>query len=221
GTFKSPSRIICPKLVGWQVKCAPAWFILAEFLMSTPDNFYELPKGLPVPTDDGACDHLRGLRLPSVSLISTAGSAVDVANLSGRIIIYCYPRTGRPGQLLPTGWNEIPGARGCTPQSCGFRDHFAELEALGVRVYGLSTQDTNYQKEVVQRLNLPFELLSDSDLAFARNLQLPVFQVESMVLIKRLTLISDDGQISKVFYPVFPPDRNVDEVIEWLSRNRR
>jgi len=189
--------------------------------MSTPDNFYELPKGLPVPTDDGACDHLRGLRLPSVSLISTAGSAVDVANLSGRIIIYCYSCTGRFGQLLPTGWNEISGARGCTSQSCGFRDHFAELEALGVRVYGLSTQDTNYQKEVVQRLNLPFELLSDSDLAFARNLQLPVFQVESMVLIKRLTLISDDGRISKVFYPVFPPDRNIDEVIEWLSRNRR
>jgi peroxiredoxin len=189
--------------------------------MPTPDNFYELPKDLPVPFDDGSCDHLPGLKLPWISLISTAGTAVDLATLSGRTVIYCYPRTGRPGQLLPRGWNEILGARGCTPQSCGFRDHFAELEALGVRVYGLSTQDTNYQKEAVQRLNLPFELLSDSDLAFARSLQLPVFQVESMILIKRLTLISDDGRISKVFYPVFPPDRSVDEVIEWLSRNRR
>src|SRR5262245_14623910 len=120
--------------------------------MSSPDNFYHLPKDLPVPIDDGTCDHLPRLPLPSVFLISTAGNAVDVAILPGRTVIYCYPRTGRPGQPLPTGWNEIPGARGCTPQSCGFRDHFAELQAQGVRVYGLSTQNTDYQKEVVQRL---------------------------------------------------------------------
>jgi peroxiredoxin len=190
-------------------------------LMPKHDNPYELPKDLPIPVDDGACNHLRAQQLSSVSLISTAGDAVDLASLPGRTVIYCYPRTGRPEQPLPSGWNEIPGARGCTPQSCGFRDHFTELQALGVRLFGLSTQDTNYQKEVVQRLHLPFELLSDSDLVFTRSLRLPTFKVESMILIKRLTLIIDDGQISKVFYPIFPPNKNVDEVLEWLSRNPR
>ena len=189
--------------------------------MSKNDSFYELPKDLPIPVDDGACNHLGALQVPSVSLISTAGHAVDLASLPGRTALYCYPRTGRPGQPLPSGWNEIPGARGCTPQSCGFRDHFTELQALGVRLYGLSTQDPNYQKEVVQRLHLPFELLSDSDMVFARSLRLPTFEVESMILIKRLTLIIDDRQISKVFYPIFPPNKNVDEVLEWLSRNPR
>src|SRR5206468_4440211 len=142
-----------------------------------------LPGDLPAPQDDGAARHLMGMRLPSLVLKATDGSQVDLSKLPGRTVIYIYPRTGVPGQPLPSGWNEIPGARGCTPQSCGFRDHFTEFQALGVRLFGLSTQDTNYQKEVVQRLHLPFELLSDEDLVLARSLRLPTFEVESMILI--------------------------------------
>jgi peroxiredoxin len=185
--------------------------------MSRTDNLYELPKNLPVPLNDGACDHLAGLRLPSVELLSTAGRKVDLSTLSGKTVVYCYPRTGRPDQEIPKGWNEIPGARGCTPQSCAFRDHYQQLQALGVRVFGLSTQETDYQREAAQRLQLPFELLSDSEFAFTRALALPTFQVAGMTLIKRLTLIIDGGQITKVFYPVFPPDKNAAEVIQWLS----
>ena len=185
--------------------------------MPRKDNIYELPKNLPVPVDDGACDHLTGFQLPSALMLSTADRQVDLSSLAGRTVVYCYPRTGRPGQELPKGWNDIPGARGCTPQSCAFRDHYQQLQSLGVRVFGLSTQDTTYQREAVQRLHLPFELLSDSELAFTRALRLPTFQVEGMVLIKRLTLIIDGGRITKVFYPVFPPDKNATEVIQWLS----
>jgi peroxiredoxin len=184
------------------------------------DNIYELPKNLPVPVDDGACNHLVGLQLPSVALTSTGGRRVDLSSLKGRTVVYCYPRTGRPDQEIPKGWNEIPGARGCTPQSCAFRDHYRELQALGAEVFGLSTQDTDYQQEAWQRLHLPFELLSDSALAFTRALRLPTFEVEGMILIKRLTLIIDSGRIIKVFYPVFPPDKNAAAVIEWLSANR-
>jgi peroxiredoxin len=133
--------------------------------------------------------------------------------------VYCYPRTGHPDQDPPTGWNEIPGARGCTPQSCAFRDHYRELQALGAQVFGLSTQDTNYQREAVERLHLPFELLSDEDLAFATALRLPTFTVDSIVLIKRLTLIIRDGRIEYVFYPVFPPDKNADEIVSWLAQH--
>ncbi|TMA08416.1 MAG: peroxiredoxin, partial [Deltaproteobacteria bacterium] len=171
----------------------------------------------PVPIDDGACDHLPGLRLPSVPLLSTAGRLVDLSSLPGRTVVYCYPRTGRPDQEPPQGWNEIPGARGCTPQSCAFRDHHRELQALGARLFGLSTQETDYQREAAERLHLPFELLSDARLAFARALRLPTFEVESVTLIKRLTLIIRDGYIEKVFYPVFPPDAHPEEVIGWLS----
>jgi len=185
--------------------------------MPRKDNIYELPTNLPVPVDDGACDHLAGSQLPSVPLFSTAAHQVDLSSLAGTTVVYCYPRTGRPDQELPKGWNEIPGARGCTPQSCAFRDHYQQLQALGVRVFGLSTQDTDYQREAVQRLHLPFELLSDSELAFTRALRLPTFQVEGMTLIKRLTLIIDGGRITKVFYPVFPPDKNAAEVIQWFS----
>jgi peroxiredoxin len=185
------------------------------------DNLYELPKDLPVPVDDGACAHLAGMRLPSLALPSTAGRAVDLSALSGRTVVYCYPRTGRPDREVPTGWNEIPGARGCTPQSCAFRDHYRELRALGVtEVFGLSTQDSSYQQEAVARLHLPFELLSDERLAFARALHLPTFDVDGMTLIKRLTLIAQDGVIEKVFYPVFPPDRNAEEVISWLTASQ-
>jgi peroxiredoxin len=182
------------------------------------DNLYELPKDLPVPVDDGACAHLTGLRLPSVALVSTAGRRVDLSRLPGRTVVYCYPRTGRPDQEVPTGWDQIPGARGCTPQSCAFRDHYRELQALGVgNVFGLSTQDSAYQREAAERLHLPFELLSDEQLDFARSLGLPTFAVDGMTLIKRLTLIVRDGAIEKVFYPVFPPDANAGQVSRWLA----
>jgi len=185
------------------------------------DSVYELPKDLPVPQDDGACAHLSGMKLPRVTLASTAGRSVELAQAKGRTVVYIYPRTGRPDQDLPTGWNAIPGARGCTPQSCAFRDHFEELKSAGTaQVYGLSTQDTAYQREAVERLHLPFEILSDEKLEFTRALRLPTFEVDGMVLIKRMALIVRDGVIEKVFYPVFPPDRNAGDVLAWLtSRN--
>ena len=180
-----------------------------------------LPAELPAPQDDGGARHLAGMRLPSLVLAATDGSNVDLSKLSGRPVVYVYPRTGVPGQPLPEGWNEIPGARGCTPQSCGFRDHFGELKRLGVvRVFGLSTQDTAYQREAVERLHLPFPVLSDERLALARALDLPTFTTSGMTLLKRMALIIDDGVISKVFYPVFPPDKNAEEVIAWL-RNQQ
>jgi peroxiredoxin len=186
--------------------------------MPRADNLHELPESLPVPTDDGACDHLPGMWLPPVALPSTAGERVDLSGLPGRTVVYCYPRTGRPDEDLPQGWDGIPGARGCTPQSCAFRDHHAELRALGARVFGLSTQSTEYQREAAGRLHLPFDLLSDEGLAFVGALGLPSFEVEGMTLIKRLTLVIDDGRIEKVFYPVFPPDENAQEVVGWLRR---
>ncbi len=189
--------------------------------MSRTDSIYEVPKNIPVPVDDGACDHLAGARIPSVRLNSTAGRTVDLSTLSRRTVLYCYPRTGRPDVEPPQGWNDIPGARGCTPQSCAFRDHFEELEKLGAGVFGLSTQTTEYQREAAERLHLPFELLSDADLTFAKALRLPTFQVESTTLIKRLTLVIRDGEIEKVFYPVFPPDQNAEDVARWLSRHPR
>lgn len=188
--------------------------------MSRTDDLYRLPDDIPAPLDDGATDHLPGTRLPSVPLISTAGEPVDLSKLPGRTVVYCYPRTGRPDQDLPQGWDEIPGARGCTPQSCSFRDHHEELRALGARVFGLSTQDTEYQREAAGRLRLPFELLSDERLEFAGALALPTFEADSMILLKRLTLVIEDGRIEKVFYPVFPPDKNAEEVIGWLSEKR-
>lgn len=187
--------------------------------MARTDSPYELPEGLPVPIDDGATDHLPGMLLPSASLNSTRGCRVDLASLSGRTVVYCYPRTGQPDVEPPKGWNQIPGARGCTPQACGFRDSYGELRALGVEVFGLSTQTADYQLEAVRRLNLPFDLLSDSELSLTNALKLPTFEIESMTLIKRLTLIISDGRIEKVFYPVFPPDKNAAEVIEWLLLN--
>jgi peroxiredoxin len=183
------------------------------------DNLYELPENLPVPEDDGACDHLAAMAIPSVPLRSTAGRLLDLSRLAGTNVVYCYPRTGQPDRDPSTGWNEIPGARGCTPQSCAFRDHHRELQTLGAEVFGLSTQDTDYQREAVERLHLPFELLSDEELSFAKALQLPTFTVDSMVLIKRLTLIIRNGVIAKVFYPIFPPDKNVEEVVNWLSQH--
>lgn len=185
--------------------------------MQEKENIYELPKDLPVPIDDGACEHLAGMQVPSVQLVSTTGREVDLSRLAGRTAVYFYPWTGRPDRQIPRGWNDIPGARGCTPQSCAFRDRFQEFRSLGVNVFGLSTQDTDYQREAVQRLRLPFELLSDSSLTMTQALHLPTFEVEGMTLIKRLTVVIDNGRITKVFYPVFPPDRNAIEVIQWLS----
>ena len=185
-------------------------------------DLYELPPDLPVPQDDGACDHLAGMKLPPLALRSTAGRQVDLSALEGTTVVYVYPRTGRPDQEVPPGWNAIPGARGCTPQSCAFRDHYQELRRAGAsRVFGLSTQDTAYQREAVERLHLPFELFSDERLEFARALRLPTFEVAGMRLIKRLTLILRDGAIEKVFYPVFPPDRNAGEVLDWLRNSRQ
>src|SRR5919106_5680305 len=157
--------------------------------MTAPRNLLELPADLPIPVDDGACDHLPGMRLPSLPLPATDGTMIDLSALPGRSVVYVYPRTGRPEQPLPTGWDQIPGARGCTPQSCAYRDLAAQLGALGARIFGLSTQDTAYQREAVARLHLPFRLLSDERLALATALALPTFTVDGMTLIKRLTLI--------------------------------
>lgn len=185
--------------------------------MSGAGNLQRLPADLPEPADDGAADHLPGMSLPPVSLPSTGGVSVDISSLSGTTVIYCYPMTGRPDLDLPAGWDGIPGARGCTPQSCSFRDHHQVLHELGARVFGLSTQGTAYQREAVERLHLPFELLGDEDLVFANEVGLPTFEIEGVGLTKRLTMIVEDGRIEKVFYPVFPPNENAGRVLKWLS----
>jgi peroxiredoxin len=188
--------------------------------MTRSDNLYALPENLPVPADDGACRHLKGMRLPFIDLPSTANRAVRLADLPGWTVIYIYPRTGQPHQDPPAGWNEIPGARGCTPQSCAFRERYQALQRLGAQVFGLSAQDTDYQREAAERLHLPFELLSDSGLAFAAALKLPTFEIAGMTLFKRVTLIVRDGFIKQVFYPVFPPDKNAEDVLRWLEREQ-
>lgn len=180
----------------------------------------ELPPDLPRPVDDGACAHLVGMAMPHVLLPSTGGRMVDVGSLPpGRTVIYAYPMTGVPGRPLPEGWDAIPGARGCTPQSCAFRDHHRELADLGTGVLGLSMQATEYQREMVLRLHLPFEVLSDADGRLTDALRLPTFEVDGTRLIRRLTLVVRDGSIEHVFYPVFPPDRSADEVVGWLRSN--
>jgi peroxiredoxin len=185
--------------------------------MSTAHDPTVLPPGIPAPQDDGAARHLSGMRMPSVPLAATDGTTVDLSKLAGRTLVYIYPRTGEPGKPPPDGWDAIPGARGCTPQSCSFRDHFAEFKDLGVaQLYGLSTQDTAYQSEAAERLHLPFPILSDCNLALARAMNLPTFAVAGMTLLKRMALAIEKGTIVKVFYPVFPPDKNAEEVIAWL-----
>jgi peroxiredoxin len=188
--------------------------------MTAPRDFIDLPHDLPVPVDDGACAHLPGMRLSPLPLLATDGSLIDLATLPGRSVVYVYPRTGRPDQPLPTGWDAIPGARGCTPQSCAYRDFAAEFAALGARVFGLSTQNTDYQREAVERLHLPFPLLSDEALAFSTALALPAFAVDGMTLIRRLTLVVRDGVIETVFYPVFPPDADAGNVLAWLQEHQ-
>lgn len=188
---------------------------------SQKDAFYTLPSNLPAPVDDGAAKHLAGMRVPAVTLMSTAGRRVNLADLGPeRTVVYCYPRTGAPGQAVPKGWDEVPGARGCTPESCAFRDHYQHLRNLKTQVFGLSTQTTEYQQEMVARLHLPFEVLSDAGFAFTNALRLPTFEFEGVRLLKRLTLVLSDGKIEKVFYPVFPPDKHAEEVIAWLGRRQ-
>jgi peroxiredoxin len=173
---------------------------------------------IPAPTDDGAAAHLVGARLPPLPLPATSGAAVDLSALRGRTVVYAYPRTGKPGFDNPPGWDMIPGARGCTPQTCAFRDHFADLKALGVaHLFGLSTQDPDYQREAAERLHLPFAILSDAHLALSRAMTLPLFETNGMTLLKRFTLVIRDGRVEHVFYPVFPPDRSAADVIAWLQ----
>ncbi len=180
-------------------------------------NLTDLPADLPVPQDDGACDHLSGLKMPDLPLVSTQGGAINLARLNGLAAIYVYPKTGRPDVPLPEGWDAIPGARGCTPQSCSFRDQYQQIQDLDCNVFGLSTQAKEYQTEAVERLGLPFALLSDESLHLARALSLPTFDVDGMTLLRRVTMICENGIITKVFYPVFPPDQNVNQVLEWLN----
>jgi len=179
-------------------------------------NLNQLPDNLPVPVNDGAVEHLKGTKLPNASFTATNNKLVNIQNQPGVVVFYIYPMTGRPDTPLPDGWDDIPGARGCTPQSCSFRDHYSEIQTLNANVFGLSTQSTNYQIEAKERLHLPFELLSDAHFTLRASLKLPTFEAAGMELYKRITLIARDGIISKVFYPVFPPDENAEEVLSWL-----
>jgi len=185
-------------------------------------SFETMPEDLPRPIDDGACDHLVGMKLPDIDLLATDGSVVNLSAQKRKTVIYCYPMTGKPGVPLPEGWDDIPGARGCTPQSCAFRDHHAELSALGADVFGLSTQNTDYQKEMAERLHLPFLVLSDADFVFCQAMRLPTFEVNGMRLLKRVTMIADKGiadkgTIMRVHYPVFPSNSDAAWVISQLS----
>jgi len=181
---------------------------------------FPLPSDLPQPADDGAAAHLTGMAVPKISLSSSAGRMVDLSELGRqRTVLYCYPMTGVPGKPLPQGWDLIPGARGCTPQACNFRDHHQELSQLEAQVFGLSTQTTEYQREMASRLQLPFEVLSDSEFKLCDALRLPTFLADGMRLIKRLTLIVRNGGIEHVFYPVFPHDQSASQVVEWLREN--
>jgi peroxiredoxin len=179
-------------------------------------DIFTLPDDLPVPEDDGAADHLLNAVIPPIELQATTGDTVRLDELPRRTVLFCYPRTGRPDEELPPGWNAIPGARGCTPETCGFRDAHAQFVELGARVLALSTQSSDYQRELAERLELPFPVLSDERLELTDALRLPTFETSGMTLLKRLTLVIDDGRISHVFYPVFPPDSHAAEVLSWL-----
>ena len=180
-------------------------------------NLNQLPTDLPVPQDDGACNHLLGMPLPNVALLATDGSMVNLSQLAGRLVIYCYPMTGQPNVPLPEGWDQIPGARGCTPQSCAFRDHYQELQALNANVFGLSVQSTDYQREMATRLHLPFQVLSDEQYQFQKALNLPTFVAAGMTLLKRVTFISHQGRIEAVHYPIFPSDSDPAWVLNYLK----
>lgn len=184
-------------------------------------EFNQLPPDLPVPQDDGAADHLAGRLIPTLTLPATSGQRVTLDELGvGRTVLYVYPLTGRPGVDLPDGWDNIPGARGCTTEACDFRDHHHDLlDAGAARVFGLSSQDREYQREVVDRLRLPFAMLSDTELALAEGLELPTFRADGTALFQRLTLVISDATIEKVFYPVFPPNEHAQQVLAWLRAN--
>ncbi len=183
-------------------------------------DYRQLPADLPIPEDDGAADHLVGMPLPELRLPSTLGGTIDLAAAAaagpGVLVVYVYPRTGVPGEPSPAGWDDIPGARGCTPQSCAYRDGLAEFASLGATVVGLSAQTAVEQREFAEREHIPFPLLSDGDMRLGAALRLPTFEAAGMELYKRLTLVAEDGAIAKAFYPVFPPDRNAGEVLAWL-----
>jgi peroxiredoxin len=182
------------------------------------NEYSSLPPGLPVPEDDGAADHLPGLTLPHLTLPSTRGETERLTELAAeRLVVYVYPRTGAPGEPSPAGWDDIPGARGCTPQSCAYRDGLAEFERLGAAVVGISAQSAANQLEFAQREQIPFPLLSDAGLELAETLELPIFKAAGMTLYRRLTMVVDAGTIAKAFYPVFPPDRDAAEVLAWLA----
>jgi peroxiredoxin len=185
---------------------------------ATQNSYLFLPENLPAPKDDGAANHLPGFKLPDLELTATNGSKVNLSMTRGRNVVFCYPMTGVPGVPLPEGWDDIPGARGCTPQACSYRDKYSLIQPFVNNVFGLSTQDTKYQKELHDRLDLPYEILSDSNLEFKRALNLPTFEVDGKELLKRLTLILKDGLIEKVHYPVFPSNKDVDWVIGELAR---
>ena len=183
-------------------------------------NLNQLPANLPRPTDDGGARHLEGMAMPDLELPSTANRRVNLSKIGApRVVVYAYPMTGRPDRQPPKGWDDIPGARGCTPETCGFRDHHKDLAKLHTEVFGVSTQDTPYQQEMVKRLEVPFEVLSDDRLLLTRALNLPTFTVDGMILMKRLTLVVKNGRIEHVFYPVFPPDKHAEEVIAWLKHH--
>jgi peroxiredoxin len=182
-------------------------------------NLNSLPEGLPVPLDDGLAVHLEGLHMPEISLASTSGNDVNLGAIQGSLVLYVYPLTGRSGIPLPDGWDEIPGARGCTPQACDFSNHFLELQRLNTMVFGLSSQSTEYQLELKNRLHLPFDLLSDEAFHLQSHLNLPVFKASGLLLYKRLTMIVKNRMIKKVFYPVFPSNQNATQVIDWLKIN--
>lgn len=175
--------------------------------------------GIPAPADDGGARHLTGMRIADVALPATDGTAISLAGRNGTVVVFAYPRTGTPGQIsLVDDWDMIPGARGCTPQTCAFRDLAADLKAAGAdEIYGLSTQDTPYQRELAARLHLPFSVLSDEKLALTKAMKLPTMEIAGSTLIKRMALVIRDGVIAKVFYPVFPPDRNAADVLAWLK----
>jgi len=197
-----------------------SFLMLPTVLVVPQANLNQLPPNLPRPKNDGAARHLKGMALPDLELPSTANRRVNLSKGSApRVVIYAYPMTGRPDRQLPQGWDDIPGARGCTPETCGFRDHHKDLAKLHAEVFGVSTQDTPYQQEMVRRLEVPFEVLSDEHMDFARALKLPTFTVEGMTLLKRLTIVARDGRIEHVFYPVFPPDKHAEEVIAWLKKH--
>jgi peroxiredoxin len=183
-------------------------------------NLNQLPTDLPIPQDDGSTKHLKGMKLPNVYLNATNGQSINLGDIKGKLVIYCYPMTGQPNVALPDGWDQIPGARGCTPQSCSFRDHYQELQALGAEVVGLSVQTTEYQKEMADRLHLPFSVVSDVNYEFQKALNMPTFIAAGMTLLKRVTLITNNGVIEAVHYPIFPSDSDPAWVIDYLKINQ-